>query len=237
MYGLSAGRVQSVAVRLVVEREKERQTFKPEEYWTILGEFQNGNRKRIWAELVEIDGNKVEIRNVKEAKKIKAEAAKGDYAVASLKKVEKKRNPYPPFKTSTLQQAMANVFGFNAKKTMKAAQSLFEKGFITYHRTDSLSLSPYFINSARTLIKNRFSEAYLPESPNLYKTKSVNAQEAHEAIRPTDAFKIPTKDIGLTGDEFKTYSLIWARSIECQMKPALYEQSTLSIGSDNGFVF
>ncbi len=237
MYGLSAGRVQSVAVRLVVERERERQAFKPEEYWTILGEFQNGNRKKIWAELVEIEGKKAEVKNVKEAKKVKTGAVKGNYEVISLKKSEKKRNPYPPFKTSTLQQAMANVYGFNAKKTMKAAQGLFEKGFITYHRTDSLSLSPHFINEARSLIEKRFSKAYLPESPNLYKTKSANAQEAHEAIRPTDAFKIPSKNIGLAGDEFKTYSLIWARAIECQMLPSMYEQTSLSIGSDNGYLF
>lgn len=237
MYGLSAGRVQSVAVRLVVERERERQAFKPEEYWSIAGEFQNGNRKKFWAELSEVNGKKPKIENEKQAKKIKTEAEKGNYSVVSLKKSERKKNPYPPLKTSTLQQSMANIYGFNAKKTMKAAQSLFEKGYITYHRTDSLSLSPQFINEARSLIKNRFGEASLPDSPNLYKTKSANAQEAHEAIRPTSASKIPSKSIGLAGDEFKTYSLIWLRSIECQMKPAIYEQTTLSIGSDNAYIF
>ena len=237
MYGLSAGRVQSVAVRLVVERERERQAFNPEEYWGVLGEFQNGSKKKIWAELSEIKGKKVEINNGEAAEKIKEEALKGTYSVVSLKKSERKKNPYPPFKTSTLQQAMANIYGFNAKKTMRAAQGLFEKGYITYHRTDSLSLSPHFINDARELIKKRFGEAYLPKTPNLYKTKSANAQEAHEAIRPTSAHAVPSKSIGLAGDEFKTYSIIWLRSLECQMNPSIYEQTSLSIGSDEGYIF
>ncbi|KKS19923.1 MAG: topoisomerase protein [candidate division WWE3 bacterium GW2011_GWE1_41_72] len=230
MYGLSAGRVQSVAVRLVVERERERQAFNPEEYWGVLGEFQNG-------ELSEINGKKVEIKNGGQAEEIKAGALKGTYSVISLKKSERKKNPYPPFKTSTLQQAMANIYGFNAKKTMRAAQGLFEKGYITYHRTDSLSLSPHFINTARELIKKRFGETYLPATPNLYKTKSANAQEAHEAIRPTSAHAVPSKSIGLSGDEFKTYSIIWLRSLECQMNPSIYEQTSLSIGSDEGYIF
>ncbi|OGC72555.1 DNA topoisomerase I, partial [candidate division WWE3 bacterium RIFOXYB2_FULL_43_9] len=237
MYGLSAGRVQSVAVRLVVERERERQAFTPEEYWGVLGEFQNGSKKKIWAELSEIKGKKVAIKNGEQAEKIKAEALKGIYSVVSLKKSERKKNPYPPFKTSTLQQAMANIYGFNAKKTMRAAQGLFEKGYITYHRTDSLSLSPQFINEARGLIKKRFGEAYLPDTPNLYKTKSANAQEAHEAIRPTLASRVPEKSIGLAGDEFKTYSIVWLRSLECQMNPSIYEQTSLSIGSDDGYIF
>ena len=237
MYGLSAGRVQSVAVRLVVERERERQAFNPEEYWGVLGEFQNGSKKKIWAELSEIKGKKVEINNGEAAEKIKAEALNGIYSVVSLKKSERKKNPYPPFKTSTLQQAMANIYGFNAKKTMRAAQGLFEKGYITYHRTDSLSLSPHFINEARELIKKRFGDTYLPETPNLYKTKSANAQEAHEAIRPTSAHALPSKSIGLVGDEFKTYSIIWLRSLECQMNPSIYEQTSLSIGSVEGYIF
>ncbi|AHB40455.1 TPA: type I DNA topoisomerase [candidate division WWE3 bacterium] len=237
MYGLSAGRVQSVAVRLVVERERERHAFNPEEYWGVLGEFQNGSKKKIWAELSEIKGKKVEISNGEQAEEIKAGALKGTYAVTSLKKSERKKNPYPPFKTSTLQQAMANIYGFNAKKTMRAAQGLFEKGYITYHRTDSLSLSPQFINEARELIKKRFGEGYLPSTPNLYKTKSANAQEAHEAIRPTSAHAIPSKSIGLAGDEFKTYSIIWLRSLECQMNPSIYEQTSLSIGSGDGYIF
>jgi len=237
MYGLSAGRVQSVAVRLVVERERERQAFNPEEYWGVLGEFQNGSKKKIWAELSEIKGKKVEINNGEAAEKIKEEALKGTYSVVSLKKSERKKNPYPPFKTSTLQQAMANIYGFNAKKTMRAAQGLFEKGYITYHRTDSLSLSPHFINEAPELIKKRFGDTYLPDTPNLYKTKSANAQEAHEAIRPTSAHAVPSKSIGLAGDEFKTYSIIWLRSLECQMNPSIYEQTSLSIGSDEGYIF
>lgn len=237
MFGLSAGRVQSVAVRLVVDRERERQQFKPDEYWTISGKFENSSGSSIVAELSEIKGKKADVKNKKQAEKIKKEALEGKYLVLDVKSSEKKRNPYPPLKTSTLQQAMANIYGFNAKRTMRAAQQLFEKGIITYHRTDSLNLSSQFITEARGLIKKRYGEGYLPDSPNLYKTKSVNAQEAHEAIRPTDCTKTPGKNIGLSEDESRTYSIVWLRSIESQMNPSIYNQTTIYIGSDNEHVF
>ncbi len=237
MFGLSAGRVQSVAVRLVVERERERQAFKPEEYWSLVGEFQNDAKKKLNASLEEKAGKKLEIKNEKQARALEADLKDDSFVVSSVKKTERKKNPYPPFKTSTLQQTMANVFGFNAKKTMKAAQGLFEKGFITYHRTDSFNLAPQFITNARGLIKKQYGEAYLPESPNLYKTKTMNAQEAHEAIRPTELGRVPSEKVGLVGDELKTYSMIWKRSIESQMNPALYDQTSIVIGSGKGYGF
>ena len=132
---------------------------------------------------------------------------------------------------------MANVFGFPAKKTMKAAQGLFEKGYITYHRTDSLNLSPQFVAATRDYIKKEFGAKFMPAAPVMYKTKSANAQEAHEAIRITDLHRKPTDNIGLTGEELKTYSMIWLRSIECQMSPAVYDQTSIAISSKKGYLF
>lgn len=238
MYGLSAGRVQSVAVRLIVERERERQAFKPEEYWSIKGDFSQTNGKNTFtAELVEKKGKKVEINSETKARELENVLKDDNYTVTSVKKSERKKNPYPPFKTSTLQQTMSNVFGFNAKKTMKTAQGLFEKGYITYHRTDSLNLSSQFIEGSRSFIKKEFGDKYLPETPNYYRTKSANAQEAHEAIRPTNINKKPGKGIGLIGDELKTYSMVWLRAIESQMETAVYDQTSINIGSEKGYVF
>jgi DNA topoisomerase I len=238
MFGLSAGRVQSVAVRLVVERERERQAFKSDEYWSISGDFADGkNIKKLTAELTEKKGKKIDIKNSTAAEKIEEDLVDDAFMVEAVKKTERKKNPYAPFKTSTLQQTMSNVFGFPAKKTMKAAQGLFEKGYITYHRTDSLNLSPQFITSAREYIKKEFGAGYLPLEPLLYKTKSQNAQEAHEAIRITDLHRIPGDNIGLTGEELKTYSMVWLRSIECQMNPAIYDQTSIAIRSKKDYLF
>ncbi len=238
MFGLSAGRVQSVAVRLVVERERERKAFNADEYWSITADFADlKSTKKVTAELTEKNDKKLEIKDGVTAKEIEADLTGDSFAVSAVKKTERKKNPYPPFKTSTLQQTMSNVFGFQAKKTMKAAQGLFEKGYITYHRTDSLNLSPQFIDAARVYIKKEFGSEYVPAEPNLYKTKSQNAQEAHEAIRITDLNRKPTDNIGLTGEELKAYSMIWLRSIECQVNPAVYDQTSVAISSKKGYLF
>ncbi len=241
-FGLSAGRVQSVAVRLVVERERERDAFKPEEYWGIEGLFAAvaGERGReVKAALAKYKGKKIEPKTEKESKKIETALKDDTFEVEEVKKSERKRKPYPPLRTSTLQQAGANVFGFTAKKTMRAAQRLFEAGLITYHRTDSLNMSGQFVNSARDYIKSEFGEEYLPEKGVFYKTKSKSAQEAHEAVRPTKVNllpkHLPAKKV--SADERKIYSLIWKRALESQVMAAVYDQTHLSISSQKGYVF
>ncbi len=236
-YGLSAGRVQSVAVRLIVEREKERQAFVPDEYWSIPALFSKGKSKKYEfnSELVEYQNKKLEIKNEEEVKKVLEELKNSkEYSVLDVSKNSRKRNPYPPLKTSTLQQSSANVYGFNAKRTMSIAQKLFEKGHITYHRTDSLNLSEKFLIEAREFIRLEIGKNYLPGEANLYKTSSKGAQEAHEAIRPTT---LNPKPKGLTEDEFKIYSLIFKRAIESQMLPVEFLQTTIKIGSSNDYVF
>ena len=239
MYGLSAGRVQSVAVRLVIERERERQAFKPVEYWSVKREFseKSGKSGSFWADLIEKNNKKLEIQNEKQTIEIEEALKPSTFTVKSVKKSERKKNPYPPFKTSTLQQAMANLFGFPAKRTMRAAQGLFEKGYITYHRTDSFNLSDAFIKDARSYIKKEFGNEFLPEKPIFYKTTAKNAQEAHEAIRPTSLARLPVSHASITGDELKVYMTIWRRSLECQMLPAIYDQTTIDIDSSVAYTF
>ena len=229
-YGLSAGRVQSVAVRLIVEKENERKKFKAEEYWSMVGRFIGGNKDEFGAELAKKDGKILEVKSKEDTKKVEDELKEENFKIESIKKSERKRKPYAPLKTSTLQQSMANVFGFSAKRTMRAAQGLFEKGYITYHRTDSISLSISFISIVRDLVGKEFGKEYLPVKPITYKTKSKNAQEAHEAIRPTELTRLPKrgKD-GLKLDEFKTYSMIWKRAVESQMNPVVYDQTTIEV--------
>lgn len=242
-YGLSAGRVQSVAVRLVVERERERQLFKSEEYWSIEGEFKNGSDDILKAELIEKNEKKLEIKSLDEAKNIENDLKNDSFEVVSIKISERQRKPYAPFKTSTLQQAASNVFGFTAKRTMNAAQKLFEQGFITYHRTDSLNLSPAFVGGARSYIEAKMGKKYLPENFVFYKTNAKSAQEAHEAIRPTNLNNEPSfieshvKSQRMADDEVKIYSLIWKRAVECQMLPAVYDQTVIDIGSKKGYMF
>jgi DNA topoisomerase I len=237
-YGLSAGRVQSVAVRLIVEKERERQAFKAEEYWTIEGKFQSLDKKRnLSAELASYEGKKLKIDSSGMAESAQNELNSDSFIVTSVKKTERRKNPYPPFKTSTLQQAMSNVFGFTAKRTMSAAQSLFEKGIITYHRTDSLTLSPQFLSAAKTFIGEKFGPQYVPEKVQVYRTKSKNAQEAHEAIRPTNLFNIPGHDAKMSPEELKVYSMIWKRSVESQILPAVYDQTAISISSAKSYEF
>ena len=243
MYGLSAGRVQSVAVRLIVERERERLDFKAEEYWTMKGLFSSvsdysDKKEEFEAQLIEKSAKKIKIPDKKSAEEIEKDLKDDSFVVSSVKKMERKNAPYPPLNTSTLQQAMSNLFGFTAKRTMAAAQSLFEQGYITYHRTDSLNLSPSFVAAARDFIQKEFGTDYLPKSPIFYKTKSKNAQEAHEAIRPTNVLFVPGKGgKKLKSDEMKVYSVIWKRSVECQMNPAIYDQTMITVSSEKGYVF
>ena len=225
--GLSAGRVQSVAVRLVVERERQRNAFGPKEYWSVEGIFlaRGGS---FTALLVEKDGKKIELGNEGEAHRTES-ALKGDsFVIESVKESQRQRKPGAPLKTSTLQQLAANAFGFSAKRTMDSAQKLFEEGHITYHRTDSLNLSGNFVDQARSYIGGTFGAAYIPSKAIFYKTSSKGAQEAHEAIRPTNV-KLTPKSANLAGDEVKVYSLIWQRSLECQMVPALYNQTQVRV--------
>ena len=237
-FGLSAGRVQSVAVKIVVERERERLAFKPVEYWSVGGLFDHKSGK-FSANLLEKDGKRLEITSQEQVSKIVEVLVGNKFKVVKIAKTQKQKRPYPPLKTSTLQQSASNVFGYPAYKTMKAAQSLFEKGFITYHRTDSLNLSAQFIDAVRGFVKKKYSKAHLPESPNYYKNTSKNAQEAHEAIRITDIRLTPgDADIAvLSAEEQKVYSLIWRRSIECQMAPAVYDATSVDILGDSGYGF
>lgn len=240
-YGLSAGRVQSVAVRLVVEREDERRNFKPEEYWSLEGIFETGRKERFSAFLFEINGKKVEISSEKEMNGVLSrlnEFQNDSFYIFSVEKTEKKRNPYPPFTTSTLQQAAVSRFGFTAKRTMSAAQKLFEQGYITYHRTDSLNLSGSFLNHARDFISKEYGAPYLPVKPNFYKTRQRNAQEAHEAIRPTNPGLLSLKEADINADEKKLYRIIWQRALSSQMTPAVFDQVTVIVNSgDNNFRF
>lgn len=244
--GLSAGRVQSVAVRLIVEREREIQNFKPQEYWTIFAKLQNQksnlsndqkNQKFIAILVTRNDCklDKLDIKSDKEAKEITRELKNAKYRIANITKKVESRWPQAPFTTSTLQQESSKRLGFSAKKTMKLAQDLYENGFITYMRTDSVNLSMLAINTTRKYIKEKIGGNYLPELPKFYKTKTKGAQEAHEAIRPTN-IKVQTPDIknqNLQEDHLKLYDLIWRRMVACQMKEALLDLATVDIKANN----
>lgn len=234
-YGLSAGRVQSVAVRLIVERERERDIFIPQEYWNIDALFETTKKDTFTASLWRKNGKKIDVQTGDQANKIDQDLKKDTFEILDVQKKERKRNPYAPYKTSTLQQAAANVYGMSARNTMSAAQRLFEKGHITYHRTDSISLSPEFTDTARKSIKSIFGAKYLPDKPNIYKTKSKGAQEAHEAIRPTNLQTLPTKI--KAAEERKIYSLILKRALESQMLPAIYDQTTVIVKSSSNYEF
>ncbi|MEK6715834.1 MAG: type I DNA topoisomerase [Candidatus Omnitrophota bacterium] len=234
--GLSAGRVQSVALRLVVEREREIIAFKAQEYWDIEAEFKKADTS-FTAKLERIEDKKAEIKNKEEAEGL-VEAIKSEvFTVEDIKETEKKRNPLPPFITSTLQQEAFNKLGFNANKTMSLAQALYEGidfpdgplGLITYMRTDSPKAADSAINEVRGFINKEFGKDYLPQAPNYYKPKK-SAQEAHEAIRPTSVLRKP-KDIELflDNDLFRLYELIWKRFAASQMKPAVYLQTSIDI--------
>lgn len=233
--GLSAGRVQSVAVRLIVEREREIEKFIPVEYWQIRALVKTDKGDTFWVELAKFKNNKAEIHNGEEAKVVLSSLEKGEYVIADIKKSERKTQPHAPFKTSTLQQAAANVLGWSAKRTMNIAQKLYEQGDITYHRTDSFNLAPVAIEAVRKFIGETYGEKYLPATPRIYKTSGkVVAQEAHEAVRPTHVEITPEAYTGqeMAMDEKKLYSLIWRRTIACQMAEALFDDTKVVVKVD-----
>jgi DNA topoisomerase-1 len=226
--GLSAGRVQSVAVRLIVEKEREIEKFKAEEYWEINAIVKTGKSEEFQVQLV-----KAEVKNKKSADEILKDLKKAEYKVSDVRKRQVVKNPYPPFTTSTMTQAAARIMGWSSKKTMSVAQKLYEEGLITYHRTDSLNLSLPAVMKARDYIKKNFGETYLPEKPRLYKTVSKVAQEAHEAIRPTGLNdKLEASGDKFFEDEQRLYQLIWARFIACQMNASVYDETTIDVSAD-----
>ena len=218
-YGLSAGRVQSVALRLVVEREEEREAFKPEEFWDFVVEVSKDGEK-LKIKLIKKDGKKYIPKKEQEVKEIEEMLDNYAYKVVDIVKKEIKRNPYPPYTTSTLQQSANNVLGFSAKKTMTLAQRLYQAGYITYMRTDSVYLAQKAIKEIREVIADKYGKQYLPEKERYYKNKAKNAQEAHEAIRPTDFSFDSSK---LPSDEARLYNLIWKRAVSSQMNPEIIE--------------
>jgi DNA topoisomerase-1 len=243
--GLSAGRVQSVAVRLVVDREKEIEKFKKEEYWSIEATLEKDKQNFI-AQLIKEGGKaigKLGIKNEKQAQSILDNLRGAAYTVEKIEKKEILKAPPTPFTTSTLQQEAARKLGFSAKQTMMLAQKLYEGvelgpegnvGLITYMRTDSLNLSSYSLENIRTYINDKIGQNYLPKSPKIYKTKSKSAQEAHEAIRPTDVFKTPDEVAPyLEPRQLKLYRLIWQRTLACQMNPAILDSTIVDIKANN----
>lgn len=229
--GLSAGRVQSVALRLICERENEIEAFNPEEYWSIDGAFQTPSGATITARLAQYNGEKVEKFTFTDeggsAAAVKA-LEPCDWSLTEIQKKQTTRRPAAPFITSTLQQEASRKLGYSAKKTMTMAQRLYEAGYITYMRTDSVNLANEALAALRNTIETRYGKEYLPEKPNFYKSKSQNAQEAHEAIRPTDAAR-DAKGVDAEADAIKLYDLIWKRTIACQMNPAKIDQTALVI--------
>jgi DNA topoisomerase I len=234
--GLSAGRVQSVALRLICEREAEIQKFQRQEYWTVEADAAK-DTARFQARLTEFRGEKIEadtqkarfsITNEGDAREVERTilaAANGVLTVESVERRPKRRNPPPPFTTSTVQQEAARKLGFTARRTMQTAQRLYEAGYITYMRTDSVNLSAEAVREIRETIQAQFGKVALSDGVNEYKTKSKNAQEAHEAIRPTVASETPQKadhDIH-DGDQRRLYALIWKRAVACQMAPAVFD--------------
>lgn len=228
---LSAGRVQSVALKLIVDREREIEAFKPEEYWIVdlvLESSESGVKREFVATLVKIDDKKAEIKNQKQADEISNDLEGANFLVFSIATKDAKKYPNPPFTTSTLQQTAANRLGFSAKRTMRIAQNLYEEGLITYMRTDSVNLSQAAVSAIRKLIEKEYGKQYLPPSPRKYKARSKLAQEAHEAIRPTD-IKVHSSQLTVHSDEKKLYDLIWRRTVVCQMAEAVVAETNLLV--------
>jgi DNA topoisomerase-1 len=242
----SAGRVQSVALRLVCDRENEIERFVSEEYWNISALLRTPRGDEFEAKLVQADGKRLQNRSIKtgeDANRLKATLEGAAYAVESVEAKPVKRNPGPPFTTSSLQQAASSNLGFNASRTMQVAQKLYEGidiggetvGLITYMRTDGVQMAPEAIEAARAAIVDQFGQRYLPEKPRFYATKAKNAQEAHEAIRPTDFNRTPDQVRKfLDADQARLYELIWKRGIASQMASAEMERTTVEILAANG---
>jgi len=226
----SAGRVQSVALRLVCDREAEIERFKAQEYWSV-GAKLNEKGKSFEARLYSVDGQKTDKLDVKsgaDAEALKREIEGGRFTVSTVEKKPTKRNPYPPFTTSSLQQDASSRLGFSPSRTMQIAQRLYESGIITYMRTDGVQMAGEAIDQARRAIEKEYGTAYLPPTPRIYQTKAKNAQEAHEAIRPTDMFRHPDT-LRSEPDQHKLYGLIWRRTLASQMRPAEIERTTADI--------
>ncbi|MCW1428612.1 type I DNA topoisomerase [Novosphingobium sp. JCM 18896] len=228
----SAGRVQSVALRLIVERDREIEAFKPQEYWSVAAQLEQGGTE-FTARLVKFDGQKLDRLSLGEqgvAMRAKAAVEGGAFRVEEVETKPTRRNPQPPFTTSTLQQEAARKLGFSASHTMRIAQTLYEQGAITYMRTDGVQMDPSAVSAARAAITDRYSGHYVPEKPRHYETKAKNAQEAHEAIRPTDF----TKDRYGSGDEARLYELVWKRALASQMASANIERTTVTLRDGTG---
>lgn len=236
--GLSAGRVQSVAVRIVCEREEAIRSFEPREYWTLDADFLTPREEGFTARLNKIRGEKAELEKEEQVQEVLAALEGAEYRVASVEKKEVKRRPYPPFITSTLQQEASRKLGFASRKTMVIAQQLYEGialgaegrvGLITYMRTDSTRLAQEAIQDVRQFIGENFESGMLPEQPNFYRSKK-GAQDAHEAIRPTLASHTPEKVAKyLDADQLKLYTIIWKRFVACQMTPAVFDQTAIDV--------
>src|SRR6202789_909211 len=241
--GLSAGRVQTVALRLIVEREREIKAFQKVEYWTIDANLAASKPPAFDARFLGKGEEKIEVTNGEDAEKIRAALEKADWVVRSADKKERRRNAAPPFTTSKLQQDSSRKLRFSVKRTMMIAQRLYEGveigdeglvGLITYMRTDSTRVAPEALTEVREYINEQFGPAYLPDSPNTYKEKK-EAQAAHEAIRPTSAARHPDQiKQYLQEDEFKVYKLIWQRFVASQMNPAVFDQTTVDIDANSG---
>ncbi len=233
-YGLSAGRVQSVALRLIVEKEEEREAFKSEEYWDVIVVVEDSKKYKLRAKLQRKDGKKYIPKTEKEVLDFQKEIGSSDFVVKSVTKKKASKHAYPPFTTSTLQQSAYNTLGFTSRRTMNVAQSLYQAGYITYMRTDSVFLGKKAIDAIRKLVEGRYGKEYIPEKPNYYKTKAKNAQEAHEAIRPTDFF-VDSKKVSKELGDFagRLYELIWKRAVSSQMSNKEVEILTVSIVPEN----
>ncbi len=239
----SAGRVQSVALRLICQREAEIEVFKTREYWTVDANFGTAKKQTLKARLTHLDGRKLEkfdLDTAERAEGAKREIERRAFSVASIDRRQVRRNPPAPFITSTLQQEASRKLGLGASATMRIAQKLYEGvdiggetvGLITYMRTDGVQLAPEAIGQTRRLIETRYGPTYLPEKPRLYTSKAKNAQEAHEAIRPTDLFRAPQDVAGkLDREQLGVYELIWKRTVASQMESAVLDQVTVDIAS------
>jgi DNA topoisomerase-1 len=244
----SAGRVQSVALRLICEREAEIELFRAQEYWTIEVDFLTAKGEPFTARLTHIDGRKLDrlgIGSRAEAESAMRAIEAAAFAVDAIERREARRNPPPPFNTSSLQQEASRKLGFGANRTMRTAQRLYEGvdiagdsvGLITYMRTDSVTLSQEAVAATRKLIGEKYGADYVPAEPRVYKTKAKNAQEAHEAIRPTDLFRTPEQVAKyLDGDQLKLYELVWKRTVACEMASAVLDQVAVDIANQNKLI-
>jgi DNA topoisomerase-1 len=230
----SAGRVQSVTLRIICEREMEIEAFRPREFWSVKAVLTTPAGQEFEARLTELAGKKLDkfdLGDVTKAEMAVQAVASRDLSVSSVEAKPASRNPSPPFMTSTLQQEASRKFGMGARQTMSTAQRLYEAGHITYMRTDGIDMAPEAVQMARDVVTDRYGDKYVPEKPRVYKNKAKNAQEAHECVRPTDMSRDASDLKLMDGDQRKLYDLIWKRTLACQMETARFERTTVEIGS------